>query len=539
MPGHVFVLRGDITRLACDAWLVPTGSGMFLEPYWPQQVKPPADQRFGAGALRVLRGERIAGDGRQPWLVNVAWTRRSGEDKREFYTRSVREALREVFASFGPESRPRHNRRFPLVALPLLGGGAGMPMVETGETLRSLLEVVYDERRQASRGVDVALVLRGAAPFAAALKERQAVAPDDWEGLDERLRQRAEALAQQAALGGLALFLGAGIGAGAGLPGWGKLLRALAERAEMDADGVEDLLDDRRNVLDQASYLRRTFGDEERLQHAVATIIGGAGNLYSLSHGLLANLPVREAVTTNYDQLFEAAWEGADPGCPTSVLPHKPQATARRWLLKMHGCVSQHASIVLTRESYIRYGHLYAALEGILQATLLTRHTLFVGFGLRDDNFLRILDAVRRIAGQGGGAEFGAALMMGRDPVTEELYRGDLSWVAFAEQREMQKANRAGTTETQNEKDRPLDYAEAGRKLELFLDYTVSRVGSSSHILAERFETILGEDESQLRAALDPLVALAASPRARSLGWARVRALLAELGAGTSEQDPA
>jgi len=32
---------------------------------------------------------------------------------------------------------------------------------------------------------------------------------------------------------------------------------------------------------------------------------------YSLAHGLLAGLPVSAVVTTNYDDLFEKAWHGA------------------------------------------------------------------------------------------------------------------------------------------------------------------------------------------------------------------------------------
>ena len=36
-----------------------------------------------------------------------------------------------------------------------------------------------------------------------------------------------------------------------------------------------------------------------------------SASLYSLTHGLLAGLPVAAVVTTNYDELFEAAWRGA------------------------------------------------------------------------------------------------------------------------------------------------------------------------------------------------------------------------------------
>lgn len=62
----------------------------------------------------------------------------------------------------------------------------------------------------------------------------------------------------------------------------------------------------------------------------------------------------------------------------------------------MHGCVDYPENIVLTKQDYIRYEDRFAALAGIVQSTLLTRHLLFVGFSLEDDNFQRIFDSVRK-----------------------------------------------------------------------------------------------------------------------------------------------
>ena len=74
-----------------------------------------------------------------------------------------------------------------------------------------------------------------------------------------------------------------------------------------------------------------------------------------------------------------------------SVLPMAPKLRADRWLLKMHGCVTQPQDIVLTRKDYIRYAENSAALGGIVQALMMTKHMLFVGFSLQDDNFHRYL----------------------------------------------------------------------------------------------------------------------------------------------------
>jgi len=34
MPGHVFLIRGDLTQLACDAWLLPTSSRITITNTW-------------------------------------------------------------------------------------------------------------------------------------------------------------------------------------------------------------------------------------------------------------------------------------------------------------------------------------------------------------------------------------------------------------------------------------------------------------------------------------------------------------------------
>ena len=43
-----------------------------------------------------------------------------------------------------------------------------------------------------------------------------------------------------------------------------------------------------------------------------------------------------------------------------------------------------------------RYANNRAALGGILQALLLTKHMAFIGFSVSDDNFHRLFDSVRR-----------------------------------------------------------------------------------------------------------------------------------------------
>jgi SIR2-like domain len=158
----------------------------------------------------------------------------------------------------------------------------------------------------------------------------------------------------------------------------------------------------------------------------------------------------------------------------------------------MHGCVSQPDSIVLTRESYIRYDYQWAALQGIVQATLLTQHLVFVGFSLADDNFLRILDGVRRIARPAQqvtralGA-FGTVLTTDLPSVRQHLFTGDLEWIS---------------TSAMNNGTAPANVAAAARQMEIFFDYLGSKLRTTPYLLNERYDSLLTTAERRLRAGL-------------------------------------
>jgi len=108
----------------------------------------------------------------------------------------------------------------------------------------------------------------------------------------------------------------------------------------------------------------------------------------------------------------------------------------QKWLLKMHGCVSHPEEIVLTRQQYLRYEDRNAALAGIVQALLITKHMLFLGFSLQDDNFHRVIDAVRKaLSNQDKGhrsiENFGTCLFLIQNGLIDELWEKELDLVSM------------------------------------------------------------------------------------------------------------
>jgi hypothetical protein len=371
----------------------------------------------------------------------------------------------------------------------------------------------------------VALVCWDAASHAAAQAQRAAVEKVDravWpEELTADLRARAEVLAEYARHDQLALFLGAGVSAAAGLPRWAELITRLAAYAGMSGAERQELARVG-SALDQATIIERWLEERkanEKIGAAVKAVLSGHEH-YALTHALLAALPVREVITTNYDQLFDTAWQHTDPD-GISVLPDGIRRNGRRWLLKMHGCLSRPERVVLTRSSYIRYDQGLPALAGLVQGLLLTRHILFVGFSMTDDNFHRLVDGVRRLRGEHTeGEHLGTALWLGKDALGEILWNKDIRRVRMDDRPEA-----PGT----------FPFADAARRLEIFLDYFVSRTRDASHLLVgKHFDPLLSAGERALRDALQNLAhlehgAFAAEVR-ETVAWPRIKRLLRGLG---------
>src|SRR5437763_16946991 len=122
MPGHVFIVRGDLRKLACDAWLIPTsrkarpGTEWFLPGYaGPRQGPPFAD---AGPQVQPLVGPA---PGRpQPWLGLVGmW----GQPV-SWYADGAAEFLDAAAAAIAAAGAPPlFGRARSLLAIPVVGTG--------------------------------------------------------------------------------------------------------------------------------------------------------------------------------------------------------------------------------------------------------------------------------------------------------------------------------------------------------------------------------------------------------------------------------
>ncbi|MGR5904284.1 SIR2 family protein [Bacillus cereus] len=112
-------------------------------------------------------------------------------------------------------------------------------------------------------------------------------------------------------------------------------------------------------------------------------------------------------ITTNYDQLLEDTLRENRKGIHWDVVTNRQlaelaslnQTRYKDYVFKVHGDVNDIESVVLSREHYQKlYGERNSALN-TLEILLTTKPVVFLGFGLRDPDFLQVRDKMKNIYG--------------------------------------------------------------------------------------------------------------------------------------------
>ncbi|PQE01978.1 SIR2 family protein [Mycobacterium sp. EPG1] len=491
MGGHLFIINGDLTKLACDAVLIPTDAASKVEAHW-HAVVDSRDTKIPRpwGADRVATLTYRPG-GPLVILGNVGQHGvRSGFDAFEPVVREfVLHALKELNAAAFQDRKRIYAWPKPRLAVNLVGSGLGGGAAKKGDLVQGLIQALTTLATE--NDVDIVLVTYGDKPYAAAQRaRRKCIGPnelsDTWrfaQDANPKLIEKAHQLAEDAIDRQLVLFIGAGVSAGAGLPTWRSLMNDVAKQAGFGENERKRLA--KKDLRDQATLIEQRLAEtSEPLKSRVAVALKSPTR-YALAHGLLASLPSTEAVTTNFDTLFELASKVR--GRDVAVLPEDPRTTGGRLLLKLHGSVSHPDRMVLTRADYLKMPRDYGALMGLVQGLLLMRRMVFVGYSLTDEDFHELIDEVRAARGEGNsGVGRGVVLTLQRDHLEEQLWENDLDIIPMIARGET-------------------DIPTAARELELFLDLVgYLSTTSASFFLDEAYDD-LSDDEKGLREALRAL----------------------------------
>lgn len=200
------------------------------------------------------------------------------------------------------------------------------------------------------------------------------------------------------------LFIGSGISLWSGLPSWWQMIEELS--AFVEKTGMDSALINaeakRGDLLQAASY-----GFDKLSNHQIGEFIRASCRYGTakphIIHEKIVNLGPSCFVTTNYDNLIEESirqWLPDKFFRPPVTNRHLTEtaeivhARSNNFIFKPHGDAGDSDSIILTREQYRKLlpgGERQAALETV-KMLLASRPVVYLGFGLRDPDFLYLRD---------------------------------------------------------------------------------------------------------------------------------------------------
>jgi hypothetical protein len=213
-----------------------------------------------------------------------------------------------------------------------------------------------------------------------------------------------EKLKQVLAQDDTVLFVGSGISRWAGLPSWPGLIEELAEFIEESGFSAELVRAEaqRGDLLQAASYGFHTLTKPQMGDFVRKACRYGIAKPHEIHHKLVSLGP-RCYMTTNYDNLIEESlrrWQPDRFFRPPVTNRHLTEiadivhARATDFIFKPHGDAGDSESIILTREQYRQFlpgGEKHAALESV-KMLMVSRPVVYLGFGLRDPDFIYIRD---------------------------------------------------------------------------------------------------------------------------------------------------
>lgn len=228
------------------------------------------------------------------------------------------------------------------------------------------------------------------------------------------------------------LFIGSGISQWSDLPTWPRLIEKLAAFVEESGYTADEVRKEaqREDLLQAASYGFDKLTPQQRGEFIRKSCLYGTAKPHPI-HQKIVSLGPRYFITTNYDNLIEQSLTKWQSGRPYRIVTNRNlteiaeivHASAEPFVFKPHGDAGDIESIILTREQYrqlLPNGDRHAALES-LKTILITRPVIYVGFGLRDPDFIYLRDILSNI--YKGGTKDHYAIMADVSETEKDFWR--------------------------------------------------------------------------------------------------------------------
>ncbi len=178
-------------------------------------------------------------------------------------------------------------------------------------------------------------------------------------------------------------FFGAGVSTGSGLPTANKFLKE--NNVEyLDWKYGTAILESNPNF--KQSFLK-TFRDSKLR--------------YNEIHRLLVHLESKHYITTNYDILFETAYENIFPARKLLTVNSDndiPEINASKSsILKIHGDIKSFDYFIMTAQQYYKRIQAPLLVDKLFEVLFVTNTVLFLGYSLKDENILGAIYACAQL----------------------------------------------------------------------------------------------------------------------------------------------
>ena len=190
----------------------------------------------------------------------------------------------------------------------------------------------------------------------------------------------------------LVIFVGAGVSKNSGLPTWGQLVQAFAEKIDYPTNGR--LATEEYIRIPQYYYCLDESEGHSSYYSLIKSMLPEdiAPNLLD---ELIAALRPKHIVTTNFDTLLDQVARDYevirdDKDLMTGISSH--------YLLKLHGDIRQPEKLVFKEDDYLHYSHTHRLMETFLKSLLIDHVCLFVGYSLNDYNLKTFVSWIEYIA---------------------------------------------------------------------------------------------------------------------------------------------
>lgn len=190
------------------------------------------------------------------------------------------------------------------------------------------------------------------------------------------------------ATGNAVAFVGAGMSAGAGLPGWYQLVSELSQRIGYRLPPAQFANSD--TLIDAAQY----YVNKEGLHSLISFLkvrLDTTGRNPSTAHKAMARLPFSTVFTANYDDLLERAYREAGKSVRVIVgdrsLPFQRRDPGIVNLVKLYGDLNQPETIVLVKQQYEAFFLQRPQTIKLLETELARSDFVYLGWSHSDPHF--------------------------------------------------------------------------------------------------------------------------------------------------------